>query len=83
MDDIDYVLFHQSNKFMLNYLRQELGLTRDKYYLNMLECGNTSANTIPIGLKECIDDNTIKKGDKILLAGFGVGYSWGATVIEY
>lgn len=83
IDDIDYFLFHQANKFMLTYLRQKLNIPKEKFYLDMTESGNTSSNTIGIAFKESIDRKNIKKGDKVLLAGFGVGYSWGATVIEY
>jgi len=48
----------------------------------MLHTGNTVSATIPIALKECIDNNIVKNGNKVLLVGFGVGYSWGATIIE-
>jgi 3-oxoacyl-[acyl-carrier-protein] synthase-3 len=48
----------------------------------MADTGNTVSATIPIGLKKAIDKNQIKHGDKVLLCGFGVGYSWGATIIQ-
>jgi len=47
----------------------------------MLETGNTVSATIPIALKDCLVSGLVKPGDKVLLVGFGVGYSWGATVI--
>ena len=71
-EDIDYFIFHQANTYILDYLRN----------MNMIETGNTVSATIPISIKDCILDKKIKPGDKILLAGFGVGYSWGATIIE-
>jgi 3-oxoacyl-[acyl-carrier-protein] synthase-3 len=54
----------------------------EKFYQNMENSGNTVSATIPIALKDCLERGLVKQGDKILLAGFGVGYSWGAVVIE-
>lgn len=82
VETIDYVIFHQANKYMLDYLRKKLKITPGKFYQNMENTGNTVSATIPIALKDCIDRNIIKQGDKVLLCGFGVGYSWGATIIE-
>lgn len=82
LEQIDYVIFHQANKFMLDYLRKKMKIPIEKFYQNMEKTGNTVSATIPIALKDCIENGTVKKGDKILLVGFGVGYSWGATVIE-
>ena len=80
--DIDYVIFHQANKYMIEYLRKKCEIPENKYHLDMLNYGNTVSSTIPISLKDSIDENIIKKGDKVILVGFGVGYSWGATIIE-
>ena len=49
----------------------------------MENTGNTVSATIPIALKNMMDKKLLKKGDKILIAGFGVGYSWGATLLEF
>jgi 3-oxoacyl-[acyl-carrier-protein] synthase-3 len=81
IENIDYFIFHQANKFMLDYIRKKMKLDSDKFYNNILYTGNTVSSTIPIALKDCLDNNKIKTGDKVLLCGFGVGYSWGATVI--
>ncbi|MCX6234049.1 MAG: ketoacyl-ACP synthase III [Bacteroidetes bacterium] len=81
LDQIDYFIFHQANKYMLEYLRKKIKIPQEKYYNDILMTGNTVA-TIPIALKESIDRGIVHPGNKILLAGFGVGYSWGATVIE-
>jgi len=83
LEEIDYVIFHQANKYMLDYLRKKLKITNDKFYINMINTGNTVSATIPIALKDAEDNGIIKKGQKILLCGFGVGYSWGATIIKY
>ena len=82
MEEIDYVIFHQANKFMLNYLRKKVKIPKEKFYINMTETGNTVSSTIPIALKDSIDKKVVKKGDKVLLVGFGVGYSWGGVVVE-
>ncbi len=82
MDDIDHFVFHQANSFMLNYLRKKTKIPADKFYIDMEKTGNTVSATIPIALKNMMDKGILKEGDKILMAGFGVGYSWGATVME-
>jgi len=82
LNDINYTIFHQANKCINKYLREKIGIQKDKYYLNLLYTGNTSSCTIPIAIKNSLDKNIIKKGNKILIIGFGSGYSWGGTVIE-
>jgi 3-oxoacyl-[acyl-carrier-protein] synthase-3 len=56
-------------------------IDQGKFYINMLETGNTVSATIPIALKDCLEHEVFKPGDKVMLVGFGVGYSWGATII--
>jgi len=82
LDQIDYVVFHQANKYMIDFLRKKLGIPENKFFMDMADTGNTVSATIPIGLKKALDQELIKTGDKVLLCGFGVGYSWGATVIQ-
>jgi 3-oxoacyl-[acyl-carrier-protein] synthase-3 len=81
LNDIDYFIFHQANKFMLDYLRKKLDIPVEKFYNKIDNIGNTVSSTIPIALNDCILNGVFKKGDKVLLCGFGVGYSWGATII--
>ena len=83
VEDIDLFIFHQANKFMLNYLRKKLKIPEEKFYINLAEIGNTVSATIPIAIAMALSEKKIKKGDKIMLVGFGVGLSWGATVIEW
>jgi 3-oxoacyl-[acyl-carrier-protein] synthase III len=66
---------------MIEYLSINLGISFEKYYLNIQKTGNTVKSTIPIPLKNIINDRTVKKIDKVIMAGFVVGYSWGATII--
>jgi len=82
-DQIDYYVFHQANKFMLNTIRKVCVLPKDKFYVNLATTGNTVSSTVLIGLKECIDNGTIKAGDKVMISGFGVGLSWGGTMLFF
>lgn len=82
MEQIDYVIFHQANKYMVEYLRKKIKIPKEKFYLDILHTGNTVSSSIPIAIKEALDNNVIKKDDKILIVGFGGGYSWGGTVLK-
>lgn len=82
MDDIDYCVFHQANKYILNYLKKKLKIPDHKFYCDLLLTGNTVSSTIPLGLYNIIKSGVVTRGDKVLLVGFGVGLSWGATIIE-
>jgi len=82
LEEIDFVIFHQANKYMLEHLRRKLRIPSEKFYINLEKTGNTVSATIPIALKDCLDKGLIKKGNKVLLSGFGVGYSWASTIIE-
>ena len=81
LDEIDYFIFHQANQFMLEYLRKKIKINPDKFCIDLKETGNTVSATIPIALKNALDANRITRGNKIMLVGFGVGLSWGATII--
>ncbi len=82
-DQIDYYVFHQANKFMLNTIRKVCALPKEKFYVNLANTGNTVSSTVLIGLKDCIDNNTIKAGNIVMISGFGVGLSWGGTVLYF
>ena len=81
LEDIDYIIFHQANKYMNEYLRKKINIPKNKFCENLLLKGNTVSTTIPIAIKDSLDNNSIKRNDRILLVGFGVGYSWGGTII--
>lgn len=83
LDEIDYFVFHQANKYMLNTLRRSCGIPKEKFYSNLAETGNTVSATVMIGLKQCLDDGTIHEGMDVLITGFGVGLSWGGTVLHF
>jgi 3-oxoacyl-[acyl-carrier-protein] synthase-3 len=83
IEDIDYFVFHQANTFLLEVIRKKLKLPAEKFYNDISMTGNTVASTIPIALNDLIERKKIKKGMTIMLAGFGLGYTWGATVIKF
>lgn len=80
-DEIDYYIFHQANKFMLNTIRKVCALSKEKFYVNLSETGNTVSSTVLIGLKDCLEKDILKPGYKIMLTGFGVGLSWAGVII--
>lgn len=82
-DEIDYYVFHQANKFMLNTIRKVCVLPKDKFYVNLASTGNTVSSTVLIGLKDSIENGLIKKNDKVMITGFGVGLSWGGTLLFF
>lgn len=79
-EDIDLFVFHQANKYMLEHLRNKLKIEDEKFFVNIANVGNTVSSTIPIALCDARDAGKLK--GNILLAGFGVGLSWGATIIR-
>ena len=79
-DDIDLWVFHQANKYMINYLRKLLDIDKDKFYIYMEKVGNTVSSTIPIALCEARKEDRLH--GHVLLAGFGVGLSWGGVMLN-
>jgi 3-oxoacyl-[acyl-carrier-protein] synthase III len=83
IDDFDYVVTHQANRFMLDALKKKLKIPEGKFPIFLENCGNTSSSTIPITLESMFNKNCIKSSDRLLLVGFGVGYSWAVTEIKF
>lgn len=82
-DDISMNIFHQANTYMLNYLRRKMKIDPSKFYINMADTGNTISSSLPIALKKAIKDGSVTPDSKVLITGFGVGYSWGGTVLTF
>lgn len=80
-DDIDFFIFHQANQIILETLGKKLKIPANKLLIDIESTGNTVSSTIPIVLHNALQNNVITRGDTILLAGFGVGFSWGGTII--
>lgn len=81
LEDIDFFVFHQASKYMVLSLAKQIRLPEEKIVLNIQNCGNTVSSSIPIALKDVLD-NKDNKGKIALLSGFGVGLSWASTVIS-
>jgi 3-oxoacyl-[acyl-carrier-protein] synthase III len=82
LDDVDLFVFHQANEYMLEHLRKKIGIPSERFFCAMSEYGNTVSSTIPIALKHAQQDGRLTPDQTVMLVGFGVGYSWGATFIR-
>ncbi len=80
LDEIDYFVFHQANKYIIDNLQSKLKISKNKLLMNMNEIGNTSSSSIPIVLSKHLPK--IKENKKILLIGFGGGLSWVISLIN-
>ena len=81
--DIDYFIFHQANKYLLDNLRKKINIPEEKFYNNIRDTGNTVSCTIPIAIKNTLLNNSLTSKNKILLAGFGVGFSWSGCILTF
>lgn len=82
-EDIDLFVLHQANRYMMEFLRKKLRIAPEQFYYYLEKVGNTVSSTIPIAIKEGMNDGSILPGKRVLLAGFGVGYSWGGTILKF
>jgi 3-oxoacyl-[acyl-carrier-protein] synthase-3 len=83
LHNIDLFVFHQANKYMMNFLRKKLKIEPSKFYYYLENVGNTVSSTIPIALKAAFNEQAIFADNNVLIAGFGVGYSWAGTILNY
>lgn len=82
-EDIDFFVLHQANKFMLEALRKKLKVPEEKLPIAMDDCGNTVSSTIPMALFKLIRQGRLIHGQRLMLVGFGVGYSWAACLLNF
>lgn len=82
-EDVGYYVFHQANKYMLNTLRKMNKLSKDNFFVDLSDTGNTTSSTVPIGLVKSINTGNIHEGMNVMVAGFGVGLSWAATILKF
>ena len=80
-DDVKYFLLHQANLRIIEAVAKRLGQSIEKFPTNLQECGNISAGSVPVLLDHVNREGMLQKGDTIVLAGFGAGLTWGATVL--
>ena len=82
-DDIAYLVPHQANLRILNATAERMGIDKDKIMINIEKYGNTTAATIPLCLVEYYREGKLKKGDKLILAAFGAGFTWGSSYLVW
>lgn len=82
-EEVDLFVYHQANKYMLDFLRKKSKIDNNKFYYALSEFGNTVSNSIPIALVEAMKDSSIDRDMNVVIVGFGVGYSWGGTVLKF
>ena len=82
-EDIDLFVLHQANKFMLDALRKKLKVPEQKLPILVEDCGNTVSSTIPIALFKLREQGRLKAGHRLMLIGFGVGYSLAACLLNF
>ena len=83
MQDIALLIPHQSNERIIRSVCQRAGLGQDRAYMNIDKVGNTSAASIPIAMKQAVDEGKLKRGDLTLLLAFGGGLTWGSMLLRY
>lgn len=81
-DEIDLFVFHQANAYMLEALRERIGIEQERFFVHLEKVGNTVSSTIPIALCEAYRIKRIKPNQRVMLVAFGVGYSWAATILN-
>lgn len=82
IDEIDYFILHQANKRIVDSVAKRLKIDIEKFPVNMMEYGNTSSASIPILIDELKKQGKLTKGKKYVMAGFGAGLSWGASIFQ-
>ena len=81
--DVDCFISHQANKRIITATADRLKMPREKVIINIEDYGNTTAGTIPLAMKTAVDDGRLKKGDTLLIASVGAGFTSGASIIKW
>jgi len=82
-DDISLLIPHQANLRISQFIQKRLGLSDDQVFNNIMKYGNTTAASIPIALKEALNEGKLKPGDILCLAAFGSGFTWASALIRW
>ncbi len=82
-DEVKYFVLHQANIRIIEAVAKKIGQPMEKFPTNLQKCGNISAASVPILLDHVNKDGKLQRGDKIVLAGFGAGLTWGAAVLTW
>lgn len=83
LEEVKYIVPHQANNRIVEATAKKLGIGKDKFYMNLDKCGNTSGASIPLALDEIAGRGLLSKGDQLILVGFGAGLTYGAQLIEW
>jgi 3-oxoacyl-[acyl-carrier-protein] synthase-3 len=83
VDDLDLFVSHQANRRIITSAADRLGLAAGKVVINIERYGNTTAATIPLALQDAIDDGRLRKGNLVLLASVGAGFTVGAVLLRW
>ena len=83
MDDMSLVVLHQANLRIIDAAADVLQIPRERMLMNLEKYGNTSAGSIPLALDEAFQAGRIRRGDKILMCGFGAGLAWGTAILQW
>ncbi|MCF0130964.1 MAG: beta-ketoacyl-ACP synthase 3 [Pseudobutyrivibrio sp.] len=81
MDDIDYIVCHQANARIIDYVKRKFKGYEDKFFMNVATMGNTSAASIPMAIAQMDEEGMLKPGMKLLCVGFGGGLTWGGALV--
>jgi len=82
LKDVDMIIPHQANNRIIDSVAKQLELPSEKFYTNIQKYGNTAAASVGIALKEAIDDGKVKKGDLVILVGFGTGLTYATCLMR-
>ncbi len=82
LQDIDYFVCHQANRRIIEHVQARLKLPEEKFPMNLMTTGNTSAASIPLMLYDLAHDGRLQEGQRICLVGFGAGLTWGSAYLE-
>ncbi|MBO5354024.1 MAG: ketoacyl-ACP synthase III [Lachnospiraceae bacterium] len=83
LEDVDYVVCHQANERIIEYVRKQFKAPAEKFFKNIGKYGNTSAASIPIALTEMDEQGLLEPGKKVVIVGFGAGFTWGSMLLEF
>lgn len=81
--DVDLVIPHQANVRIIDAVRNKLGLSEEKVFVNVHEYGNTGSATVPLAMWEAVSSGRIEKGDLVILTAFGAGFHWAAAAVQF
>ena len=82
LENIDHFILHQANQYMLETIRDKLKISKNKFYINLTNVGNTTSSSIPISIYRAAKEKKLKKNMNVMLCGFGVGFSWSTCIIK-